>query len=84
MTTKLYILSLVLACTFSGCGSFPELEKAAPLNERTAELTEFLSSDALKSILTSFNRVAQPFNASQLDNLRRRADNLRTQNSTSN
>ena len=84
MIIKFCLLSMSLACIVSGCASFPELEEAAPLNERTAELTKFLSSDALKSILTSFNRVAQPFNASQLDNLRRRADNLRTQNSTSN
>ena len=84
MTTKLYILSLGLAGTFFGCASFPELEEAAPLDDPKAEFTEFLSSEALNNIPASFNWAEQPFKASQLENMRRRADNLRTKNSTSN
>jgi hypothetical protein len=82
MTTKLYILNLGLACTIFGCASFPELEKAAPLGDPQAEFTKFLSSEALNNIPTSLSRVAQPFKASQLDNMHRRANNLRSQNAT--
>ena len=82
MTTKLYMFSLGLACTISGCASFPELEEAAPLGDPHTKFTEFLSSEALNNIPASLSRVVQPFKASQLDNMRRRADNLRSQNST--
>ena len=79
MIIKFCILSMGLECIISGCASFPELEEAAPLDNPTAEFTEFLTSEALNDITYRSSQKTQPFNEAQLTSMRRRADRLRNQ-----
>ena len=68
-----------LACIISGCASFPELEEAAPLDNPTAEFTEFLTSEELDDIPYRSSEETQLFNEAQLASMRRRLDKLRKQ-----
>ena len=84
MIIKFCILSIGLACIISGCTSFPKLEEAAPLDDPTAEFTEFLTSKELDDIPHRSSEKTQLFNKAQLANMRRRSDKLRNQILTDN
>ena len=79
MIIKSCILSIGLTCIISGCTSFPKLEEAAPLDDSTAEFTEFLTSEELDGIPYMSSEDTQLFNEAQLASARRRSDNLRKQ-----
>ena len=79
MIIKSRILSMGLTCIISGCTSFPELEEAAPLDDPTAEFTEFLTSEELDDIPYKSSEKTQLFNEAQLASMRRRSNKLRNQ-----
>ena len=68
-----------LAFIISGCASFPALEEAAPLDNPTAEFTEFLTSKELDDIPYRSSEKTQLFNEAQLASMRHRSDKLRNQ-----